>query len=85
MIRKVQVVIHILARDDNHEQLFSSDTHDCLALDKYNYVNKYIHFVNKSIDHVPAAYTRIMTEWFPTSSYKRDESIPSLEVFPRGK
>ncbi len=36
------------------------------------------------IDYVPAAYTQIMTEWFPASQYKRDESIPSLEVFPAG-
>ena len=36
------------------------------------------------IDYVPAAYTRIMTEWFPTSQYKRDETVPSLEVFPNG-
>ena len=36
------------------------------------------------VDYVPAAYTRIMTEWFPTSQYRRDESVPSLEVFPDG-
>ncbi len=36
------------------------------------------------IDYVPAAYTRIMTEWFPASQYMRDEAIPSLEVFPEG-
>lgn len=36
------------------------------------------------IDCVPAAYTRIMTEWFPASNYRRDESVPSLEVFPDG-
>ena len=36
------------------------------------------------IDYVPAAYTRILTEWFPSSGYRRDESIPSLEVFPPG-
>ena len=36
------------------------------------------------IDYVPAAYTRIMTEWFPASSYKRDEAVPNLEVFPEG-
>ena len=29
-----------------------------------------------------AAYARILTEWFPTSSYKRDETIPHLEVLP---
>lgn len=36
------------------------------------------------IDYVPAAYTRILTEWFPTSQYIRDEALPSLEVFPEG-
>lgn len=36
------------------------------------------------IDYVPAAYSQIMTEWFPASQYKRDESVPSLEVFPEG-
>ena len=36
------------------------------------------------IDYVPAAYTRIVTEWFPASQYERDESVPSLEVFPNG-
>ena len=36
------------------------------------------------IDYVPKAYAQIMTEWFPTSNYKRDESVPNLEVFPEG-
>ncbi len=36
------------------------------------------------IKYVPAAYTKIMTEWFPTSSYKRDNGAPNLEVFPKG-
>lgn len=36
------------------------------------------------IECVPAAYTRIMTEWFPASQYKRDEKAPNLEVFPEG-
>lgn len=36
------------------------------------------------IDYVPAAYSQIMTEWFPASQYKRNESVPSLEVFPAG-
>ena len=36
------------------------------------------------INHVPAAYTRIRTEWFPNSGYQRDESVPHLEVFPEG-
>lgn len=34
--------------------------------------------------HVPEAYTRILTEWFPASRYVRDESIPNLEVYPAG-
>lgn len=36
------------------------------------------------IEYVPAAYTKIMTEWFPASQYQRDEQTPSLEVFPKG-
>lgn len=36
------------------------------------------------IECVPAAYTSIMTEWFPASQYKRDEKVPNLEVFPQG-
>ncbi len=36
------------------------------------------------IKYVPAAYTKIMTEWFPASRYQRDERTPSLEVFPGG-
>lgn len=36
------------------------------------------------IDYVPAAYTRIVTEWLPSSQYERDESVPSLEVFHGG-
>ena len=27
-------------------------------------------------------FTRILTEWFPASVYKRNESVPHLEVFP---
>lgn len=34
--------------------------------------------------YVPAAYTRIVAEWFPASQYERDELLPSLEVFPNG-
>jgi len=34
--------------------------------------------------YVPEAWTLIITEWFPTSGYKRDESVPSMEVFPDG-
>jgi AraC family transcriptional regulator len=30
------------------------------------------------------AYTRIMTEWFPQSQYKRNEDVPSLDVYPPG-
>lgn len=36
------------------------------------------------IEYVPQAYTRVMTEWFPISGYRRDETVPSLEVFPPG-
>ena len=32
-----------------------------------------------------AAYARILTEWFPTSSYRRDETMPHLEVLPTGR
>ncbi|MCL2563273.1 MAG: AraC family transcriptional regulator [Oscillospiraceae bacterium] len=31
-----------------------------------------------------AAYARILTEWFPASNYKRDETVPHLEVLPVG-
>jgi len=30
------------------------------------------------------AYARIQTEWFPTSSYKRNTSMQHLEVYPPG-
>jgi AraC-like DNA-binding protein/predicted transcriptional regulator YdeE len=30
------------------------------------------------------AYTRILTEWFPASGYKRDETVPHLERIPAG-
>jgi len=30
------------------------------------------------------AYARIITEWFPASQYKRDESAPNLDVYPPG-
>lgn len=36
------------------------------------------------INYVPAAYTKIMTEWFPASNYCRNELVPTLEVFPPG-
>ena len=29
-----------------------------------------------------AAYARILTEWFPASTYKRDKTMPHLEVLP---
>jgi len=29
-----------------------------------------------------SAYTRILTEWFPSSSYKRDKTVPHFEVLP---
>jgi len=35
-------------------------------------------------DTYDAAYARILTEWFPTSIYKRDETAPHLEVLPTG-
>jgi len=31
-----------------------------------------------------AAYARILTEWFPASNYKRDETMPHFEVLPVG-
>ena len=31
-----------------------------------------------------AAYARVLTEWFPASNYKRDETVPHLEVLPVG-
>jgi len=34
--------------------------------------------------YVPEAWMRVLTEWFPASQYKRDESAPSMEVFPDG-
>ena len=37
-----------------------------------------------SVPHVPEAWARILTEWFPVSQYKRDENAPSMEVFPDG-
>lgn len=30
------------------------------------------------------AFTRIFTEWFPTSKYTRNESAPIMEVYPAG-
>jgi len=30
---------------------------------------------------ISKAYSRILTEWFPTSGYRRDESVPHLEKF----
>lgn len=34
--------------------------------------------------HVPEAYARILTEWFPQSGYSRDKNMPNLEVYPAG-
>jgi AraC family transcriptional regulator len=31
------------------------------------------------------AYARILTEWFPASGYKRDETKPHIEKFPMGE
>lgn len=36
-------------------------------------------------DKYNEAFTRILTEWFPASQYKRDESVPNLDVYPGGK
>lgn len=30
------------------------------------------------------AYTRIATEWFPSSSFERNKGVPQLEVYPDG-
>jgi hypothetical protein len=32
-------------------------------------------------ENVSQAYARILTEWFPTSGYKRNESVPHMEKF----
>jgi len=40
---------------------------------------------NGSPSYYDEAYTRIITEWFPASNYKRDESAQSLDVYPPGK
>jgi len=34
--------------------------------------------------YVPEAWMRVLTEWFPASRYIRDESVPSMEVYPDG-
>jgi len=34
---------------------------------------------------VAGAYARILTEWFPTSRYKRNEALPHMEVMPLGE
>ena len=39
---------------------------------------------NTGFDAYNAAITRIVTEWFPASQYKRDESVPSLDSYPGG-
>ena len=36
------------------------------------------------IGYVPEAYARIMSEWFPVSQYRRDETVPNMEVYPPG-
>lgn len=35
-------------------------------------------------NNVSEAYTRVITEWLPQSGYKRNETVPNLEVFPPG-
>lgn len=42
-------------------------------------------FGDTGFDKYDEALTRILTEWFPASQYKRDESIPALDVYPGGK
>ena len=37
------------------------------------------HAPSEALSHM---YTRIQTEWFPTSGYRRDETIPHLEIKP---
>ena len=34
--------------------------------------------------HVPKAYARVLTEWFPQSGYQRDQDTPNREVYPAG-
>jgi len=34
--------------------------------------------------HHDEAYARILTEWFPASRYKRNESAPNVDVYPGG-
>ena len=41
-------------------------------------------FKGETGSNVGEAITRIVTEWFPQSQYKRDENIPSLDVYPDG-
>lgn len=36
-------------------------------------------------DKYDEAYTRILTEWLPTSQYRRDETAPNLDVYPSGE
>jgi len=39
---------------------------------------------NLTPENTSQAYARILTEWFPTSGYKRNESVPHLERTPYG-
>ena len=39
---------------------------------------------NTGNEQYNAAYTRVLTEWFPASQYKRNEAAPNLDVYPDG-
>jgi len=43
------------------------------AVFSFDYPCGYYHYIEK--------YNRIVTEWLPTSGYKRDESVRQLEVY----
>lgn len=36
----------------------------------------------QNTENVSEAYSRILTEWFPNSQYKRDENVPHIESYP---
>jgi len=42
-------------------------------------------FKGETGDKVSEAITRINTEWFPQSQYKRNENVPMLDVYPDGE
>jgi len=39
-------------------------------------------FTSHSKTHIPEAWTRVVTEWLPASQFKRNTSVPSMDVFP---